>query len=328
MTDTPAQSVLPAAAPAPAPAGAGWWSSVRRASAGFWLRFMFWWADHFPPMVLWTRPFFLWGAWRFSKSLRRGTLLNARRLLGPQATERECTAFGKRVITSFYLSVYEIGACCRLTSDQLRRRVDAVDGTEAYDSARREKKGAILVTAHLGSFELGVAALMERECRLHVVFRRDEIPRFDRIRSRLRGRLGVVEVPVDQGWSIWVHLRDALLADEVVIIQGDRLMPGQRGVAVPFLSGHIRLPTGPIKLAQATGAPIIPVFSIRTALHRVRIVIDEPIYVDAAGTKGGPDEVHPALRQLASAIERQVVAHPDQWLMVEPAWCEDADADI
>jgi len=296
---------------------------IRRASADFWLEFMFWWAERYPRMVLWTRPFFLWFAWRFATTLCDGTRANARRLLGERATEAACDALMKDIIRNFYLSVYELAESVRMTPQQLRAHIDGIEGGENYAAARASGRGAILVTAHLGSFELGVAALLDRERRVHVVFRRDEFPRFERLRSRLRARLGVVEAPVDEGWPVWIRLRDALLADEVVMIQGDRVMPGQRGVAVPFMSGHIRLPTGPIKLARATGAPIIPVFSIRTLVHRVRIVVDTPIEVRRSDQARSDDAGHTALLKLAGAIERQVSRHPQQWMMVEPVWCED-----
>jgi lauroyl/myristoyl acyltransferase len=102
-----------------------------------------------------------------------------------------------------------------------------------YQEARRNQRGAVIVTAHLGCFELGMAALVEHEKRVHVVFRRDPSPRFDRLRSRLREMLGVREAPVDDGWATWSRLRDALSSDEVVLIQGDRVMPGQKGQPRP-----------------------------------------------------------------------------------------------
>ena len=297
---------------------------LKRGWANFGLEFLFWWTKYYPRMVLWTRPFFLWFAWRTSTALRDGTTANARRLLGPGATDSACMALAKRIISNLYLSVYELGESCRLTVHQLREHIDRVDGKENYFAARGLRKGAILVTAHIGSFEMGVAALPDEDRRIHLVFRRDEYPRFEDLRSQLREQLGIVEAPVDLGWPMWVRLRDALLADEIVMIQGDRVMPGQRGMKVPFLGGHIQMPTGPIKLALATGAPLIPVFCIRTAVHRVRVVIEPPIHMNTHLDNGGLDSVHSSLLQLAGAIERQVAAHPDQWLMVERMWCEDA----
>ncbi len=49
-------------------------------------------------------------------------------------------------------------------------------------------------------------------------------------------RLGVVEAPVDDGWTMWMRLRDALSAGDTVVVPGDRVMPGQRGRPVPSMS--------------------------------------------------------------------------------------------
>jgi hypothetical protein len=143
------------------------------------------------------------------------------------------------------------------------------------------------------------------------------------IRRSLRERLGVREAAIDEGWTIWMRLRDALAADEVVNLQGDRVMPGQKGQAVRFLHGHLLLPTGPIKLATASGAPLVPVFSIRTPDGRIRIHIEEPIWVDPAAAQ--VEGVHPALLEFAAILERYVKAYPEQWLLLQPAFVEDTD---
>lgn len=289
-------------------------------SANFWLEFLFWWTEHAPRVVWWTRGLFLYGAWRLGASMRRNTMANARCVVGDSADEATCAALAKRMIRSFYLAVYELGAALRVPKHELKDHIDSVEGGDIYHEARRGKHGAVVVTAHLGCFELGMAALVEHETRVHVVFRRDASPRFDRLRSKLREKLGVWEAPVDDGWSTWSRLRDALANDEVVMIQGDRVMPGQKGVAVPFLSGRLLVPTGPLKLALIAGAPVVPVFSLRTAVGRLRIVVEEPITLTR--DDGPIDARHPAVRRLAAVIEKHVRGNPDQWLMVEPLWFE------
>lgn len=297
--------------------------SLGRASANFWRRVFYWWVAHWPPMVLLTRPFFLWFALRFSKALRDGPTANARRILGDKASHAEVECLRRRIVISAYTSIYELGRAARSTPSELRAWIERADGMERYAATRKARTGAILVTAHLGPFEVGAAGLMEREPKVHVVFRRDEQAGFDRIRTRLRATIGLTEAALDDGWSVWSRMCDALRRDEVVLIQGDRVMPGQRGVAVPFFDGHILLPTGPVKLAMAGGSPIIPVFSVRTRVGRCRVVIDEPI--DVPRELGPIDGDHAAMRHIAAAIERQVRAHPEQWAIYERAWCEDND---
>jgi len=311
----------PAADESPSPQGLSIRYRVRRMAANFWLNFMFWWTQYCPPVVLFTRPFFLWFAWRYSKVLRDGTLANAARILGPESTHAEREALAKEVIRNFYLSVYELGKNVRMTRARLEKEVDDVVGRQNWADARARGGGVVVVTAHLGGFELGMVALSQRERRVHVVYHHDALARFDRLRSRLRQKIGVIEAAVDDGWSLWVRLRDALVAGEVVVLQADRIMPGQQGVWVPFMDGHVEFPVGPIKLAIASGAAIVPIFSSRTAAGRVKLVIEEPIRVTR---EDGPvNEAHPAVRRIAAVVEAHVRANPAQWSMVYPVWRED-----
>ncbi|HEY1629021.1 MAG TPA: hypothetical protein VGF52_04125, partial [Tepidisphaeraceae bacterium] len=66
---------------------------------------------------------------------------------------------------------------------------------------------------------------------------------------------------------------------------------------------------------------IIPVFTIRTASGRCRLIAEAPIRVDAQAEL--VDGVHPALLELGAIIARHVAAHPRQWLMLTPAFVED-----
>jgi KDO2-lipid IV(A) lauroyltransferase len=300
-------------------------AKARAAAAAFWVRAFFCVAEHAPRGILAARGALCRGAFRSSASVRRGTRANARRLLGPTATAREVDRLARRILSSFYLACCDIGRSFSATREQLFGRVETAQGDEHYQAARAARKGLIVVTAHMGSFEVGMAALRERErAKIHVVFRRDPFERFERLRSGLRKRLGVEEAPVDDGWTVWMRLRDALLADEVVVLQGDRVMPGQKGEPVPFLGGRMLLPAGPVKMALATGAPIVPIFSVRMSNGNVRLFVEPAIWVERVepAAPGGP---HPALLQWAAVLERYVRAYPDQWLMLGPALCDDAE---
>jgi KDO2-lipid IV(A) lauroyltransferase len=133
--------------------------------------------------------------------------------------------------------------------------------------------------------------------------------------------MGIVEAPIDDGLAMWLGLRDALNRNEVVLVHGDRLMPGQRGVRMEFLGRPALLPSGPVRLAIASGAPIVPLFAPRDPDGRVRILLEKPILVDPHAAL--IDVVHPAMRELANAMERIIRRYPDQWIMVHQPWCED-----
>jgi phosphatidylinositol dimannoside acyltransferase len=294
-------------------------SRVRRFAASFWLNYLFWHAEHLPWIVRKTKWFYLWFALRYSKVLRNSTATNARRIYGRELSATEAEQFTRGVVSNFYDFIYDVGQALHAPPQKLLERIEAVEGGENYNVARAMKKGAIIATAHIGSFEAATASLLQHDRKIHVVFKRDAMDRFEGIRAALRKHLGVIEAPIDEGWTVWMRLRDALLADEVVMLQADRVLPGQKGVKCPFLHGHLLLPTGPIKLAMATGAPIVPVFSIRTKRGKIRIFVEPAINVAA-----GDDGFHIALGQIAAVLEKYISRYPEQWLMVQPAFCEDA----
>ncbi len=329
-------SADPAARPAPGPvhavkgedpgtlrAGGGRFGWVRWLFARWWVAHLMWSARHLPWYARATKPWYVRGAWRTSRAMRTGTLANAVRLLGPGSTFEQRRALGRGVIANFYEFIFEMGRNERRSVQDIAGDIEGIEGREHYDRAREYRRGAIVVTAHLGSFEIGVAALKAREPHVHVVFRRDAVAEFERLRSLQRRRLGVIEQPLEDGFAIWLRLRQALMKDEVVLMQGDRLLPGQRGVRVPFAHGHLMVPTGPVKLALTTGAPIVPVFAVRSESGGVRIFMEPAILVEA----GDPDEggVHPATLELAKVIERYVARYPDQWLTVNPVFWEDTE---
>jgi len=322
MDAAPAAFAPPPAAAAEQESSAAFAPRLRARAAGFWLAAFFWAAEHAPRLTAAAgrplgRAIFL-----CSRATRRGTTANARRILGPGASQADVTALARRTLSSFYLFCCDIGRSFGLSREQLIAQIDSDSGRDRYDAARAAGKGVIVVTAHMGSFEVGMAALRQVERKgIHVVFRRDPIARFDRQRSELRARLGVVEAPVDEGLRIWVRLRDALLNDDAVVLQGDRVMPGQKGEAVPFLGGTLMLPPGPIKLALATGAPIVPTFSVRMPGGKVKLFIEPAIEVGNKRAKDGAP--HPALLEWARVLERYVKTYPDQWLLLQPALVED-----
>lgn len=298
----------------------------------FWLSIFFGLARRTPWLLDTTRPMWVAGAWRASSSMRESVRANLRRVLGADTKAAELDRVGQRVVASFYDFVCEVGANHDKSFDQLLARITAIEGKEAFLAERQNQRGAILVTAHFGNFEVGLAAMREIEERVHVVFQRDRQSRFEQIRSQLHHNLGIIETPIDDGMASWLTLRDALQADAVVMLQGDRVMPEQRSLDVPCFDGHLALPIGPAKLALMTGAPLIPVFAVRDSHPHVesgentsgqqpggvRIVLGEPIEVPDAGA------VESATVQVGAAIEKIVAQHPEQWHVLHRAFVEDA----
>ena len=294
-----------------------WPRRLRQAAANFWLAQFFWLCEHAPRVALAARPLICALAMVVSCALRRAARSNGRYLLGPQSTRFHRAQLLYRTLSSFYLFCFDVAHSRSLTAEELRGRVRSIDGQENYRQARASHRGLIVVTAHMGSFEVAMAELRAVEEHVHVLFRRDAIGLFERQRCELRRRLGIHEAALDDGWTVWINLREALLNDQVVVIQGDRVLPGQKGQRVPFLGGRMELPMAPTKLALATGAPIVPIFSFRNPDGGIRLMIKEPTQISAS------EDQDLMLLNWARVLEQQVATHPHDWLMLHPAWLND-----
>jgi KDO2-lipid IV(A) lauroyltransferase len=257
--------------------------------------------------------------WWLAPGTRSAVRMNLSRVLGERAMQRD--AVGRKTVANFIRFVADLGAAQRLSPEALVARATEIEGAERYESALAMGRGLIVATAHLGSFEVGLAVTAAKSPGTHVVFATDPFPRFDRMRRRLREKLGVREARAEEGWSMWAQLRDALSRGEVVVMQADRVMPGQKGRSVSLCGQATDLPTGPVRLAQLAGAPILPVFAVRVGAKRIKLIIDEPISVEDDGdAQAEQDE---ALQRLAEAIGRRIRAYPDQWLMLHRVWATD-----
>lgn len=298
-------------------ANPSWSQRLREVAANFWLMIFFWLCENAQRLAMASRPAFCVLAMVFSPAIRRGARSNARFLLGPHSTRYQRARLLYRRLGSFYLFCFDVACSRRCTMEQMRLRVQWIGGREIYRKARAAHCGMIVVTAHMGSFELAMAELRAVEEHVHVLFRRDAVGLFERQRRELRRRLGIHEAALDDGWTVWIKLREALLNNHVVVIQGDRVLPGQKGKCAPLMGGQMELPLAPIKLAMATGAPIVPIFSLRAPDGRIQLLVNEPVIVSA-----GEDVSRPLLHW-AGILERQIADYPDQWLMLQPAWHSD-----
>lgn len=215
----------------------------------------------------------------------------------------------KAVLTHYGYYVLDFLALQR-GRGKLRLRRDA--GPAILERLQRERRGAILVTAHLGSWEIAAAALSRYDLDIAMVSRAEEIGYLQHLRSSIRARMKHREVILEEGPFSVIPLLQRLQQGGMVGMQMDRAgLGGTR--SVPFLGGRLRMPRGPARLAVLSEAYVLPVFAVFNEEGTYDVLAEEPI--DARGRD--EDDV---LRSLAEVLERYVRRYPDQWLMMQDPW--------
>jgi len=188
---------------------------------------------------------------------------------------------------------------------------DGVVGEEHLDAAVADGKGAVLLTAHLGNWELGGVLLSQQELPVSIVYVKDAFADVERFRSFLRAKGDVEEIAIAPGaaWSSLPVLR-ALRAGRLVAMQGDRDFDG-RGIPAPFFGELVRFPRGPFLVALLTGAPIVPAFVSYTERYRFAASFGEPIYVHSTGDR--ERDLQAGVERWAAVLEAEIRRVPTQW---------------
>jgi KDO2-lipid IV(A) lauroyltransferase len=193
----------------------------------------------------------------------------------------------------------------------LRAYVASADGEEHLDMALAAGRGVVLLTAHLGNWELAGRLLSSRGDRTaHVVLSAEQDAALERY-LRLDGpqlRFVTRHRPTST-----LGLLAALRRAELVAMQADRPTGGRGDAIVPFFGEPAAFPLGPFVLARAAGAAVVPAFCAMAPGGRYRLEIDPPIWVK-------PGEESTALAVVVAALERVIRAHPTQWFNFFDAW--------
>ena len=186
-----------------------------------------------------------------------------------------------------------------------------IDNIESLYEARSGGTGVLVCTVHIGGMDLIGPAMLRHGESLHVVADDTTYGSLYEHLKAVRAEHGLLLI----GWrnmrGIFRVLRDrgsVVLFCDVGFRRGD--------VPVDFLGEPTTFPPGPASLSARTGAPILPVYCLRTpddrfharGLPTIRCTSDEPA------------EVYRATQALADELGEVIREDPSQWYMFRPIW--------
>lgn len=191
----------------------------------------------------------------------------------------------------------------------LLRSLVEVEGMECLSRARASGRGTVVLTAHLGSWEIAAATVALYVPKLAVVARELYDPRLSKLISRLRAHFNIKTIDVNDTRGILRHLMEGGVLG-VLVDQNARRVSS---VPIDFFGAPAPTPVGPVKIAARTGSNLIMGFIVRTERGH-RLVLEEM----ASRLNGTPPELQ--LQRYNRRLEELVRAHPEQWVWVHDRW--------
>ncbi len=251
--------------------------------------------------------------WLFGRL--RGTGRRNLELALPEVDPRERTRILRREYVHLGWQLVEFCRMPRYTAANTRQWM-RTEGLEHYLGARARGKGVLIVTGHLGAWELSSFYHSLMGYPMGMVIRRLDNRKLDAFVNGIRCLHGNTVIPKDDfGRGLLMAMREG---GTVGILMDTNMTPPQ-GVFVPFFGIEACTGTGLAHIARKTGAAVLPGFMVwerdeKRYVLRFGPEIEIPRTEDIAG------DILEGTRRSTAAIESWIRRYPDQWLWVHRRW--------
>jgi KDO2-lipid IV(A) lauroyltransferase len=252
------------------------------------------------------------GRWVFAIGIRRQVTLDNLAHAFPTLDLAARQRLARGAYVNMVRVVLEAFSSNTLDAKRLAESVQ-VEGWEAVDRAMAEGKGALVATAHFGSWELLGEVLSKRGVPINAVVR------------PLKGGLNAVlmERRVEAGMKL-IPPRGAvpqsvkaLHRGELVAMLVDQVLPSKKAVFVPFFGRLAATSPGFAFAALRSGAPVFVGMAAREG-GRLRLMMEGPLEVVRTGEL--ETDVATLTAAVTSRIEAVIRRYPDQWLWLHRRW--------
>ena len=241
----------------------------------------------------------------------RQAVINNLRVILPNEGDKELYEKAGRVFINFGLYLIEFFRFSKIDRDYIQKH-SFIKGRENLDNALNKGKGVVVLTAHMGNWEVGGMALSLFGYPLIVIALDHNHPKVNDFFKNRRQSKGIEVVSL--GISV-KQCYKGLKENKIVALLGDREF-GSSGYSLDFLGRKKIIPRGAAVLAMRTGAALIPVFVTRQGLDNLQLECLPEIEI----TKD-ISEID-IIKQYVKIIEDQICKNPTQWLMFMEFWKE------
>ena len=211
-----------------------------------------------------------------------------------------------------------------------------IEGADALQQLTAENKGAILLTVHMGSYDLAASSFAGKLRRnVNIVRAPERDPETQKLREAQieSDKATIVERFGEDAPQLNVHfnhgegvlgidLARALHRNEFVAIQGDRVMFNVAGMTTPCCGSNLKVPKGPFVLAEATKAPIYPFIILRKGWRNYAVRCLAPL--DPPTTKDRFARIDERAAHWGATLEKLITQEWNQWFVFEDAFSDSA----
>lgn len=189
-------------------------------------------------------------------------------------------------------------------------------GSENINKMAQMGRGAIMLGAHLGNWEIAGHFIARYDTVVNIVMYDGD---HEQIKSYLESVTGANKfriIPIKKDMSHVYLMSEALTRGETICMHADRFMPGNRTAPMSFLGEDALFPTGPFQLVKALKAPYTFVYGVKTG------PVHYDFYARTPREVGDFASIDAMMRDYVTDLESMVRKCPGQWFNYYDFWAK------
>jgi len=244
---------------------------------------------------------------------RNLTIENLKHAFGDKKTPIEIKKIAIKVFENLGRNAGELINFPKINNRNIDRLV-SIEGLDIVDSSFAMGKGTMILTAHFGNWELVGLMFRIKGYPGVTIGRKIYFYKYDNWLNQLRRAQDVNVIYRDESPR---KMLKVLKDNKILGIVADQDVDSVEGVFINFFGKPAYTPIGPVVLAKATGASLIPTFIIREG-NRHRLVMEKPVELVDTGNKEA--DIITNTQRWSDIVESYIRRYPEQWVWMHRRW--------
>ncbi len=194
------------------------------------------------------------------------------------------------------------------------------DGEQYLRQMVADGKGGLLISAHIGNFEMAGHMLERLNTTVNIIMLDAEHRKIKEYLSKFTQKSFRI-IPLGDDNAHIYAISEALKNREIVCLHGDRFMPGSKTISAELLGKQARFPAGPFYLAMKYDVPVSYVFAMKERKTHYHFFATPPALYQQQPSQHKRDTV---LKQMigdyTTAMEDKIKRYPFQWFNYYDFW--------
>ncbi|MCM8761183.1 MAG: lysophospholipid acyltransferase family protein [Candidatus Omnitrophica bacterium] len=257
----------------------------------------------------------------FSTKDRAVVINNLKIITDSSANDKQIVAMAREVFRHFAKYLVDFFRFQKVDLEYIRKFVK-IEGEENLRAALANSRGVILLSAHMGNWELGgvIISMMGYPVSGVVLTHQNKKINDFFTRQRLTGNMTPIEIGASLKACYRVLRNNGLLA-----LLGDRDFT-KNGLPVKLFGRCVLVPRGPAVFSYRIGSAIVPSFMVRERDDTFRLVFSEPLFADRS--KAEEEAIIELAGKYTAVTEAFIRQYPEQWYIFKDIWLQDAQNDM